>query len=98
MAGQALNSEVRKTYYPDGQLKTISSYESGKMNGIERRYNEKGVLIEAVNYCDNKIDGFKNVYYPNGALWRKELYENGRIVERIEFDEEGRMTLQEDLQ
>ena len=94
MSGTAMNNEVRKSYYPDGKLKIVSSYENGTLNGIERRYSEEGILKEAVNYQNGQVDGFKNTYYPDGSLWRKEFYKTGRIVERIEFDEEGRATAQ----
>ena len=90
--------EIRKAFYPDGTLKTVSAYQHGKRNGIERQYSEGGQLKIATTYVDNKVDGFENTYYPDGALWRKELYEGGRVVERMEFDEEGQLASHQDLQ
>ena len=88
---------IYRALYPEGNLKTVTSYQSGKKNGIERRYKEDGSLEAATHYVNNKVDGFQNTYYPDGSLWQKELYEHGKLVERIKYDEEGRIISQEDL-
>ena len=91
-AGQALlrNGTVT-TYYPDGTIRAVSTYENGRLNGIRRNYRADGSLASAETYKNNKLDGFKNTYYLNDASWRTELYSKGKCIEIVEYDQNGRM-------
>ena len=46
-------------------------------------------------YKNNKIDGMRNTYYSGGTLWSKEIYTDGRMLMKFEFDEEGFIIAQE---
>lgn len=95
LAGCATTSEtvdgetVHKRYYKDGILKSVWVTKDNKLNGIKREYTKEGTLKTAVSYKDNVIDGMKNTYYSNGALWKKEIYTNGKLSILQEFNEDG---------
>jgi antitoxin component YwqK of YwqJK toxin-antitoxin module len=89
--------EARKTYYPDGELKSVWCYKNGKLNGIKREYRENGILLTVTQYKNNKLHGINHTYYPDGSLWTKEIYRNGSLTARIEYDEEGNVTSKENF-
>ena len=96
VTGQAIvRSGTVTVYYPEGGIRSVSTYENGKLNGIRRNYRADGSLASAETYKNNKLDGFKNTYYLNDAAWRTELYRNGKRVEMVEYDPEGRMIFEQ---
>jgi len=85
----SIKEEITKSYYQTGTIKKVESYRNGKLNGISREYYESEILKHAVEYKDNEIDGISNTYYPDGALWKKEIYKQGKFLSRWEYNEEG---------
>ncbi len=55
-------AEVRKQYYPNGQLKSEENYEDGKLEGIGKAYYESGQLRVEANYKDGKLEGADKEY------------------------------------
>ena len=87
--------EVRKSYYPDGNLKSVWCYKNKKLNGIKREYREDGTILTVTQYKNNRLHGSNNTYYPDGAIWTKEIYKNGSLTTRIEYDQEGNVVSKE---
>ena len=84
----------QEIFYPNGTVKSVLIHWGGQSNKIKWIFREDGSLESVIEYDSRKIHGFKNTYYPGGSFWRKELYEHGKLVEMIEYDEQGHITLE----
>jgi len=62
---------------------------------ISRQYYDTGTLKHAINYKNADMDGLYNTYYSNGALWVNEIYGQGNLVSRREYNEEGEIVQEE---
>ena len=71
-------AEVRKAYYPNGELKIEANYKNGKLEGIGKRYYESGRLQGNGNYKNDKVEGIFILYYENGQLEQEGNYKNGK--------------------
>ena len=60
-------------YYPNGVIKTISGYRDGKLHGTYLSIDNRGGLIEKVDFVEGKKSG---VYYK---------YERGKIVHEMTY-------------
>jgi len=78
-----------REYYPTGVFNVTAYYHNDQLDGLKLIYREDGTLETATEYVHDKIHGFHNYYYPNESLWKKEIYVAGKLVKRIEYDEEG---------
>ena len=81
---------AQTTHYPSGMLQSVYIVTGHNFPDVKRIYREDGSLASVIEYKNGKMNGFKNTYYPDGGSWRKELYEDGVLIEMIEYDEEGR--------
>lgn len=88
---------VYQDYYDTGILKSVKSYKKGQLNGISREYYEVGTLKHAIEYKDDDINGIFNTYYTDGSLWINEIYKDGVLIQRIEYDEEGKVIRKEEF-
>ena len=61
------SAEVRKEYYPSGELKYEWSVKNGKLVGLTKTYYESGVLRGEHNYKNGKKINRK-AYTPRGKL------------------------------
>ena len=86
---------ISKIYYSSGVLRSVWETRNGKLNGIKREYNQDGILTQATNYKNDQIDGFQNAYFEDGSIWTKELYENGKKLQRFEYDADGYLISEE---
>lgn len=64
--------EVKKEYYPNGQLRSEIPYKKGREDGIMRRYYPDGSLQLDVSYRDGKKEGAWKEYFPS--------YEGGKLL------------------
>ncbi len=71
-------AEVRKLYYPNGQLKLEVNFKDDKLEGI-KRYYESGKLKEEANIKDHKLEGIGKAYYKSGQLKFKGNYKDGKL-------------------
>ncbi|MCH2557418.1 MAG: hypothetical protein MK005_08975 [Alcanivorax sp.] len=56
------------TYYENGQVEKYKPYRDGKMNGVEKMYDEEGNLLLERPVKDNRPDGMQiNYYRENGG-------------------------------
>ena len=79
---------IHVSYHHNGSLKAVEEFRHGKPDGIQRAYDEDGNLKTAKFYENGRLT-MLNAYYPEGLLWNKEIYEDGRIIEKIEYDRHG---------
>jgi antitoxin component YwqK of YwqJK toxin-antitoxin module len=83
-------AEVRKLYYPNGQLKLEANFKDDKLEGI-KRYYESGKLKEEANYKDDKLEGIGREYYPSGQLKEDAYYKNGVMISQKRYDSDGNL-------
>ncbi|MEG0235853.1 MAG: hypothetical protein RR523_06425 [Cetobacterium sp.] len=60
--------KIEKTYYKNGQLKSIAPYKDNKLNGISKLYYEDGKLQREETYVNGEQLGPYKYYYSNGNL------------------------------
>ena len=68
---------VEKGYYEDGWIET--PYKNGKIEGVEKEYDENGNLWRETPYKNGKFDGVAKVYYENGKLMGEIPFKNDEI-------------------
>jgi antitoxin component YwqK of YwqJK toxin-antitoxin module len=80
--------DIRRDYYPNGNIKIQGSYYNNKPDGIRREYDEEGniikgyVFLEGVLLAEGIVDengkrqGAWKEYYSNGALMSEGIYKN----------------------
>ncbi len=71
-------AEVRKEYYPSGQLKLEANFKDDKLEGI-KRYYEGGKLKEEANIKDYKLEGIYKRYYESGELKEEANYKDDKL-------------------
>ena len=55
-------------FYPNRKIKISGQYLENKKEGMFSFYDEKGLLIEKMNYFDNEKLGNQFYFYPNGKI------------------------------
>ena len=83
-------------YYENGKLNTSCYYEKGSIEGIKKRYSDKGDLVDIETYCNGIMNGSYTVFYPNGSIKLKQIfvddvlqgisygyYQNGNLREKV---------------
>jgi len=58
----AIANRIEKTYYQNGQLKTITPYVNGQKYGIEKKYRKDGTLQCETPYVNGKLHGIETWY------------------------------------
>ncbi len=71
------SAEVKKEYYPSGELKAETNYQNGKKEGIVKWYYENGQLQLQAYLKNGKPEGIYKTYYRNGQLSVEVNYKNG---------------------
>ena len=89
-------AEVRKEYYPSGQLKLEANFKDGKLEGIPKVYYEVGLLKLEGNFKDGKLHGITKGYYENGELNYVDTYKKGKKINRKVYDERGKLEFEQD--
>lgn len=70
---------LMKHYSPQGTLKSVYTYNSGKKNGPAVSYYPDGVLREKKNYKEGYRHGLSKIYYRSGELYRESSFHMGNI-------------------
>jgi len=95
-------AQEEKTYWDNGNLKSVTNYSDGKKNGIWNTYYEDGNRKEQGRYDNGKKGGTWREYYFNGETKRIRQFSNdvilgytayhfnGRIMVVGTFDENGK--------
>lgn len=77
-------------YYPDGNIRTITTYRGGKKQGWQYWFFNSGTLDGDRLWIDNKKNGYCNDYYDTtGNTKTSLLYENDHLLYRETFDTNG---------
>jgi antitoxin component YwqK of YwqJK toxin-antitoxin module len=82
--------EIRTSYYPSGNIKTVASYKDGVPEGVRREYSEEGKIIATYVFSGGTITGqglmneegiregsWKDLY-PDGKTKAEGLYKKGK--------------------
>lgn len=94
-----------KTFHADGWLKKNTPYEAGVPHGMEKEFNDTGLVVAVANYYRgvltrreriNRTDNFGykqgnwKYFWPNGNLQMEVTYLNGKIHGFLKrYDENG---------
>lgn len=83
------------TYHPNGQIKSITNYSSGIINGPVMEFSNRGQLEKQTGYLNNELHGIKAEYkfgrptiesnYTKGNLdgVHKEYFNNSEKVQKL---------------
>jgi len=85
------DTSTKKTYYPDGKIKTAVTYKDGKKNGSSHFYYPDGATLKySRNYVYGKLHGLQQEYSPDAILISEESYNHGRLDGRSRrYDKNG---------
>lgn len=82
---------ISKFYNKDGKLSYEWRHKVGELEGVSKGYYESGALRVEYNYQDGKRHGISKTYHKNGELQLIEIYENGKISNKTEYDSKGNL-------
>ena len=60
--------EVRKTYYPGGQIKTEGEYLDGKADGVLKEFYPSGKVWKEWNFASGKEEGISKIYFEKSLI------------------------------
>jgi antitoxin component YwqK of YwqJK toxin-antitoxin module len=84
--------DIKREYYPSGNVKIIASYKDEVPQGVRREFNEEGEVVAGFVFLDGQIigegiideegikDGPWKEYYPNGAIKSEGTYDKGNRI------------------
>lgn len=73
-------------YHENGALAEINIFKKGSKEGCWKKYNNKGVLYNELNFLNNDLNGIVTTYsYNSGKLLKRQNYNNGRAEGLQEF-------------
>ncbi len=78
---------VWRTYYPNGNLKSVVNYDAGKVDGVAFFYfddNKETKKLE-INFDNDVMEGKYQEFYPNGAQKATLFYDDGKLHGDAEF-------------
>jgi len=70
-------TEVKRTYYPNGILKTQGQFKFGRLNGIYLEYYPDGKFWKKWTFEDGKENGQSVWFFPDGKISIEWNYHNG---------------------
>jgi antitoxin component YwqK of YwqJK toxin-antitoxin module len=88
--GQEFQVEIKRLYYPNGNVKLETNNRNGKLDGIANYYYESGNLKAREFYRDNSIHGLSKWYYESGEIKSERYYKDGTLVSKKDYDKNGR--------
>jgi hypothetical protein len=82
-----------KKYYPNGQLKLISSFRNDKKHGRELAYYESGKIKYSVYFNTGKKDSIAYWFYESGVLEERESWDEGVLFgSQYKYDKTGKIS------
>jgi len=82
----SLVAKTQKTFYPDGTVKSATSYKNGKKNGIEHDYYPDGAtLMFAKPFVNDKLHGIVQSYTKNAIPKYEMTYRYGLLDGKSRF-------------
>jgi antitoxin component YwqK of YwqJK toxin-antitoxin module len=73
-----LGPEIRKTFYPNGNVKTEATYLGVVQEGITKTYTEDGKLQLEEMFKANALNGITKEYFASGVVKRESMYKDGK--------------------
>ncbi|HEX2960215.1 MAG: toxin-antitoxin system YwqK family antitoxin [Bacteroidota bacterium] len=83
--------EIKRLYYPNGNLKLETNNRNGRLEGIANYYYESGRLKAREFYRENQIHGLSIWYYETGEVKSERYYKDGTLTQKKDFDKSGRI-------
>jgi TonB family protein len=78
-------------YFSDAGVKTRDEYyKAGLLEGDYMVYDSLGHLTLKMYFKHDKWDGRRTVYYSSGAIYRDEIYKEGKFVSGHVYDAKGK--------
>ncbi|MGB5895114.1 MAG: hypothetical protein WBG58_13135, partial [Ignavibacteriaceae bacterium] len=62
------STEVKRTYYPNGNIKTEGEYWYDRLNGIYKEFYLNSKLWKEWHFQDGKEDGLSTWYFEDGIV------------------------------
>ena len=75
-----------------GKCGPKKNYSMGELHGAQKEYWENGNLKASMNFKNGILEEELTSYYNDGAILRKEIYENGKLLEKTCFTKTGQDT------
>lgn len=75
--GHETADNVKKSYWPNRNLKSELRYQGDQLNGLCCWYYENGKPEMEVVYKDNRMNGLSRRWYENGILMEEAWYKDG---------------------
>lgn len=97
---EVINGRAKGTYlewYQDGTQKisayviggvgdlTTTAQETWLFDGINKAWDEKGLLQAELEYCKGELHGLSTYYHPNGCIWKKIPFNRNKIEGDVEI-------------
>ena len=70
---------IETIYHRNGEIRELRPIENGIINGVVKRYSEKGFLASEIPYVNGLMNGVKKRYFPDGMIKAKIPYVDGLI-------------------
>ena len=71
-------TEIKKDYYGNGKIKSLTSFVDGKKDGIQTYYDKDGAIVLVTPWANDKKEGIE-VYYKNGELLYEITYVDNKM-------------------
>lgn len=85
-------TEIKKKYYPNGQLEEVASYKGDKLHGPYKAYFENGQIRAEERYKNNRKIGVCKYWYVNGVQMMEAIYKKGHLSNFQFWDKDGKQT------
>ena len=83
----------RKDYYPSGELKSITTYLQDRKESLFEQYSESGNIEVQLMY-ENGVPLRLLTYYPQGFIFARTTYLEGKIAQVLYYTKEGQLLAQ----
>ncbi len=75
-----------RTYYPNGKIQSLQTYQDGQLNGDCLNYYPSGMLqLRCRHGQDGEIDGIRLSFYPSGKVQTKTRWIGGRLHDILRY-------------
>jgi antitoxin component YwqK of YwqJK toxin-antitoxin module len=91
------DSEVKKKYYWNDQLKSSVTYVNGKKHGSALYFHRNGNLNQKEYWLKGCEEGTWHSYYRNGRLSAIHVFSRGVVIKYSVFNKKGKVTESEDF-
>lgn len=71
-------TEIKKDYYGNGKIKSLTSLVNGKKDGIQTYYDKDGAIVLVSPWVNDKKEGIE-VFYKNGELLYEITYVDNKM-------------------